>query len=125
MTEFEEQIRRNLENDFGAAAPYSDFKPGESIKYRVPGGEVYTGTIVWVAAQSPSQVEGHADLKMRYIVERDGWKDSIPDVVYSGDILEAEPQEPSLERCRFCLGLHPLGTTLYCPLNPNRGSQKE
>jgi hypothetical protein len=87
MTDMEEEIRRNLENDWGAAAAQSDYKPGDTLRYTADGS-TWQGIIVWVAAPSPSQIEGHTNiLPLRYIVERAGWEDSIPDVVYSGDII--------------------------------------
>jgi hypothetical protein len=124
MTNFDEIARRNLEENWGAAASHSEYTIGSRLRYRADGS-TWRGEIVWIAAQSESSVQGRDPLPMRYIVERDGWEGSIPDVVYSSDILECEAQEPSLERCRFCLGLHPLGTSKYCPLNPNRERQKE
>ncbi len=88
MTDFAEIIRQNLENDWGPAAPYSDYKPGETIRYTADGS-TWQGVIVWVAAPHPSHIEGHTNtIPLHYIVERSGWAaDSFPDVVYSGDII--------------------------------------
>ena len=87
MTDLEEEKRRNLENDWGAAAQHADYSIGDIVRYRADGS-TWQGTIVWVAAPSPSRIEGHTNtLPLRYIVERTGWEDSIPDVVYSGDII--------------------------------------
>ena len=89
MTELSEEQKRNLENDWGPAAAHSDYKPGDLLRYRADGS-TWQGTIVWVAAPSPSLIEGHTNiLPLCYIVEREGWEDSIPDVVYSGDIIVA------------------------------------
>ncbi len=120
MTDFEEQILRNLEADWGPAAPRSEFSKGDILRYKADGS-TWSGVIVWIAAQSESTVEGHEPLKLRYIVERHGWQDSIPDVVYSKDILsgEAEP-EPTLEKCPHCGGHHFKGMVRYCPNNPNK-----
>jgi hypothetical protein len=86
MTDFEEQIRRNLEDDWGPAAQHSEYKRGDRLRYRADGS-TWRGTIVWVTGPSESRVEGRDPLPMRYIVEREGWHDSFPDVVYSKDIL--------------------------------------
>lgn len=85
MTDFDEIIRRDLEEDWGPAARHSEYHRGDSIRYRV-GFRTYTGIIIWVAAQGPSRVEGRDRLPLRYIVERSGWS-GFPDVVYSGDII--------------------------------------
>ena len=37
MTDLEEEKRRNLENDWGPAAPHSDYKPGDLLRYRADG----------------------------------------------------------------------------------------
>ena len=87
MTDYEEEIRRNLENDWGPAAPFSDYKPGDTLRYRADGS-TWSGVVVWVAAPRESAIVGRDNiLPLRYIVERTGWEDSIPDVVYSGDII--------------------------------------
>jgi hypothetical protein len=76
---------KQLAEDWGVAATYSDYSRDESIRYRV-GDAIYTGTIIWIAAPSDSRVEWHEPLPLRYIVERHGWS-GFPDVVYSADIL--------------------------------------
>jgi hypothetical protein len=86
MTDYEEEIRKNLASDWGKAARHSDYKVSDILRYRLPGGETVSGVIVWVAAQSDSHVIGRLPLPMRYIVERHGWT-GFPDVVYSGDII--------------------------------------
>jgi hypothetical protein len=119
MTDFEKQIAQNLEEDWGRPAKNAEYSIGDLLRYR-KDGSTWSGEIVWIAAQSDSTVEGHEPLPMRYIVERHGWNDSIPDVVYSRDILTGEAQEPSLERCPYCLNLHNVGTSQYCPRRPVR-----
>jgi hypothetical protein len=86
MTDFEEQIRQNLENDWGPWAK-SDYRIGDILRYRLLDSSTASGVIVWVTGPSESRVEGRDPLPMRYIVEREGWHDSFPDVVYSKDIL--------------------------------------
>ena len=78
-------VERNLSETWGDPTPFSDYKPGESIRYRADSG-TYTGTIIWVTGPSESRIEGHDPLPLRYIVERSGWS-GFPDVVYSGDII--------------------------------------
>ena len=100
MTDLSEEQKRNLENDWGPAAPYSDYKRGEAIRYRSIDGTIESGEIIWVAAPGPSAREGHDDLPTRYIVARAGWsEDSFPDVVYSSDILQSTDEELTLEPC--------------------------
>jgi hypothetical protein len=118
MTDFEEQIRRNLENDWGPAATHSEYKRGNTLKYRV-GNETYTGVIVWVVAQGESRVIGHDPLPMHYIVERSGWT-GFPDIVWPGDILSSEGDEVVLVFCPYCQGHHFNGGDMYCPRNPNK-----
>jgi hypothetical protein len=65
MTEFDEIIRQNLENDWGPAAPHSEYKRGDRLRYRA-NGSTWRGEILWVAAQGPSRVEGHANLPLHY-----------------------------------------------------------
>lgn len=119
MMTLSEQQRRNLEEDWGRAAAHSEYKIGDVLRY-TKDGSTWRGEIVWVAAQSDSTVEGHEPLPLRYIVEREGFEDSIPDCVYSKDIVSQEPQEVELERCRYCLGLHTKGTSQHCPRRPVR-----
>ena len=119
MTELSEEQKRNLENDWGPAAAHSDYKPGDLLRYRADGS-TWQGTIVWVAAPSPSLIEGHTNiLPLCYIVEREGWEDSIPDVVYSSDILQSTDEYPTLVKCKFCPGYHYRGQEQYCDRNPN------
>jgi hypothetical protein len=88
MTELSEEQKRNLANDWGAAAPHSDYKPGDILRYRLSGEGIASGVIMWVTGPGESPVEGRDPLPLRYIVERHGMsEDSFPDVVYSGDII--------------------------------------
>jgi hypothetical protein len=114
-------VARNLSETWGDPAPFSDYKPGESIRYRAPGGEVSSGTIIWCAAGGPSAIEEHQDLPLRYIVARSGWsEDSFPDVVYSADIISSDGEELVLVKCPWCPGLHYKGQEQYCDRNPNK-----
>jgi len=120
MMDLSEEQKRNLRDDWGDEAKHSEFKPGDILRYRADGS-TWSGVIVWIAAQSDSTVEGRDPLPMRYIVERHGFNDSIPDVVYSKDILSAEAEpEPTLEKCLHCGGHHFKGMMRYCPNNPNK-----
>ncbi len=118
MMELNEEQRRNLEDDWGPAAPHSEYKIGNILHYKADG-LAWNGTIVWIAAPSESTVEGHDPLPMRYIVEREGWRNSIPDVVYSGDILSADHEKSIVMFCPYCYKTHLKGGEQYCPGNPN------
>ncbi len=90
MTEFDERLAAT----FGPAVAYSDYARGDVVRYQVPGGAIYTGTIIWIVAAGASQIEGHADQPQKYVIERDGWE-GFPDFAISSDILGLEgPQEP-------------------------------
>jgi hypothetical protein len=88
MTDFDEAVRRNLENDWGPAALHSDFKMGDTLRYQADGS-TWSGIIVWVTGPSESHVEGRDPLSLRYIVECSGWS-GFPDVVYSADIVSQQ-----------------------------------
>jgi hypothetical protein len=38
MTDYEEEIRKNLAADWGNAAPFSDYKVSDILRYRLPDG---------------------------------------------------------------------------------------
>jgi hypothetical protein len=70
-----------LAETFGPAAPYSEHRRGETIKYRLPMVEgEYSGVIIWCAA-AVDQVSMH------YIVVRDQAGDSFPDIVFPAFVL--------------------------------------
>ena len=121
MTDFDEIIRHNLEEDWGPAASHSEYQIGDTIRYQADGG-VYSGTIIWVAAPRESRIEGHDNiLPTRYITTRTGWDpSSIPDVAYSSDILQSTDEEVTLVPCKFCGGHHYRGQEQYCDHNPNK-----
>jgi hypothetical protein len=79
-------LDKNLAETWGPAAQHSEYKRGDDIRYRVPSGETYEGTVIWVTGPSDSHIEGRAGLALRYVVIRRGWS-GFPDIVYSGDIL--------------------------------------
>jgi hypothetical protein len=124
MSEYEKEIRQNLENDWGPAATHSDYKPGDILRYRLPGAGLASGLVIWVTGPGESPVEGRDPLPLRYICERHGMADdSFPDVVYSSDILSGNAEEEvTIEYCPYCGGrtLHPKWQSQYCPKNPNR-----
>lgn len=118
MTDYDEQIAKNLENDWGPAAHHSEYQRGDTLTYRV-GNETYLGVILWITQPGPSAIEGHDDVPMRYIVERSGWT-GFPDVVWPGDILSSEGDETVLVFCPYCQGHHFKGMVRYCPRNPSK-----
>lgn len=109
-----------VHQDFGPLYPFSDFKKGEHVSYRVEGSTQH-GEILWV-------VYGHKlpsgrDMPPHYVVLPDGTGDSFPDMVLFSDVVmkhESESEEPVMEACPYCFGKHPKGTVERCPLNPNR-----
>jgi hypothetical protein len=120
MTELSEEQKRNLAADWGDLSAFSDYRIGDLLHYRLPGGETASGIVVWITGPGESPVEGRDPLPLRYVVERHGWS-GFPDVVYSSDVLSGEGEEdPIIEKCRYCSGSHYKGMMEYCPLNPNR-----
>jgi hypothetical protein len=81
MTDLDNQLTEL----WGPAALHSEYRRGDQVRYTV-GLATYTGTIVWIVAAGPSQIEGHPDQPLKYVIEREGWT-GFPDVVYSSDIL--------------------------------------
>ncbi len=100
--------------DFGALYPYSDHKRGDHVTYRVDGLEEQ-GEIVWVSA-AHTLPSGRA-MGPHYWIVRDGG--GFPDAVLFSDLVVVE--EPTMEYCKYCRGMHPKGMIAQCPLyNPNR-----
>ena len=50
MTDFDEAVRRNLENDWGAAAPHSDYKIGDTLHYQA-NGSIWQETIMYCRSE--------------------------------------------------------------------------
>jgi len=74
-------MESHLEDVYGPAAPFSEHRPGETLKYRLPGeaGD-YSGVILWC-------VEASEQVGLHYIVERAGAGDSFPDIVFPANII--------------------------------------
>lgn len=99
--------------DFGPLYPFSDFKKGETVSYRVAGA-MRQGEIIWVST-------GNDKIPPHYWILPDETGDSFPDMVLLSDmVMESESEEPVMEACPYCFGKHQKGTVERCPLNPNR-----
>jgi hypothetical protein len=79
----------DLENLYGPLWKFSDYKPGQRIRYHrdLPGNA--SGVVLWVCA--PQKI-GAQHLPARYIVKLDD--DSFPDIVYHAKaMLDGEDSE--------------------------------
>jgi hypothetical protein len=76
-----------LEALYGPLAPYSEYTKGAHIRYRTEDKHEYIGVIVWITGPGTT-ARGH-NHPTQYIVEKDGAGDSLPDIVYPSDIIEA------------------------------------
>lgn len=69
-----------MEALYGPAAPYSDHKVGETIKwFDLEFGRERTAKILWVCAADPVR-----KLPVRYMMDTEGF----PAIVYSGEVIE-------------------------------------
>lgn len=65
---------------YGPSAPFSDHKPGETIKfYDLEIQQERRATIIYVCAADPAR-----NLPVRYIVDTPGF----PAIVYTGEVIE-------------------------------------
>lgn len=72
--------QEQMEALYGKPAPYSDHKPGETIKwFDLEFKQERRASIIWVSAADPAR-----ELPVRYIVDTPGF----PAIVYSGEIIE-------------------------------------
>jgi hypothetical protein len=92
---------------YGPAAPYSEHKRGDRVRYIDASGDEKSGVIEWVQAATP-------DIQMKYIIAPDE-PGQFLDFALPGDILTQE-QEPTLHDCPYCLGHH--YDIEVCPLKP-------
>ena len=73
-------MSENLEALYGPAAPFSDHKIGEKIRFYDAELEMNrTATIIYVCAADQAR-----ELPVRYIVDTPGF----PSIVYSGEVIE-------------------------------------
>ena len=102
-----------IHEDYGPSYPYSDFKKGDVIFYRLDG-RTERGEILWVAAASTLPSGQH--FPPHYVVAPDhgGFVDMV---LFSDLVMDSEP---TMEYCQWCLGMHLKGAMDQCPLNPNR-----
>ena len=110
MTHQEEE----LADLYGPAAPYSDFKRGDRVRYRYET-ITWQGIILWVAAPQCNH-------PLCYICMPDGETNTFPHTILAGDLigLTSDGQEPILRKCHYCTGFHQAEEIEYCPLNPHR-----
>jgi hypothetical protein len=70
----------NLEALYGPAAPFSDHKPGEFIKwFDLEIQQERRAKILYVCAADPAR-----ELPVRYIMQTEGF----PAIVYTGEVIE-------------------------------------
>lgn len=73
-------MSENLEALYGPAAPFSDHKIGETIKwFDIEFGRERTAKILYVCAADPVKKK-----PVRYIMNTDGW----PAIVYQSEVRE-------------------------------------
>ncbi len=70
-----------VHQDFGPLYPFSDFKKGEHVSYRVEGATQH-GEILWVST-------GNDKVPPHYWILPDGDGDSFPDMVLFGDVVQS------------------------------------
>ena len=99
----------DLEATYGPAAPFSEHKRGEHIKYLRADGKPSSGEIVWIQA-------AYQDVPIKYIIAPDD--NGFLDFALPSDVLTQDEQEPSLVRCMWCGQLHPADQVEQCPLKP-------
>lgn len=68
-----------VHQDFGPLYPFSDFKKGEHVSYRVEGA-THQGEILWVSV-------GNDKVPPHYWILPDETGDSFPDMVLLSDIV--------------------------------------
>ena len=79
MSEYSEEVQ--LEALFGPAAPYSDHKRNETIRFR-ENGVVKTGRIIWVCRPGTTVQGKHHPVT--YVVDCDA---GFPSMVYPSDVV--------------------------------------
>jgi len=102
----------DLEAIYGPSAPYSEHKRGEHITYTTAEGLPSAGVIVW--CQAP--VGG---IGLRYVVAPEK-PTGFVDFVVPGDVIaiNQEKQEPTMQECPYCRGMHQADQVEQCPLKP-------
>jgi hypothetical protein len=79
-----------LESTYGPAAPFSEHKRGESIRYRTAAGAITSGTILWVCAAKDVLTEDGKESKhipLNYVVEP-AKDNNFVDIVFPSDVEE-------------------------------------
>lgn len=111
----ERQIHRSkpdLEATYGPAAPFSEHKKGEHIRYISAEDKQLSGIIIWVQAATDT-------IGVKYVVAPDD-PEGFLDFVVPGDVTMSPDleQEQALSRCPWCGQLHQSDQVEQCPLKP-------
>ncbi len=103
---------KDLEKTYGPAAPFSEHKRGERIRYVSADGKRRSGEIIWAQAAT-------GDIGVKYVVAPDD-PNGFLDFVVPGDVLQVEDvtQEEALVRCPYCNQMHQANQVEACPLKP-------
>ena len=114
------QSLEDLEATYGPAAPFSEHKLNEHIRYTSAEGTPSADVILWVCAAG---MVGNEYMGVRYIVAPDE-DTGFVDIVVPADVITdtSESQEPTLSHCPYCFGRHPSHLVEACPLNPKNRS---
>jgi hypothetical protein len=110
-TQDEQAYLQQMEALMGPLARYSDYRVGQTIRYRADG-MVKTGEITWITA--PGRTSQGTQHPLEYWIGLD--------VAYQPDIIGlAEPgEEPALITCPHCGQRHQAGTVEQCPQKRKR-----
>ncbi len=105
----------DLESLYGPLYKFSDAKRGDTIRFRDSEFGIIEGVVLWVIGPGPIAA---TDMPAYYIVDAKG---DFPETVFPSDVIASRPgDEPTLQKCPYCNGLHPAGQVKSCPLNPNK-----
>ena len=79
----EDRVAAQFEAIYGPLPQFSEYKRGDSIRYREGAGTT-TGIIAWVVA--PQVIAGKQE-PMQYVVENDR-RGGFPDIITQGEIVQ-------------------------------------
>ncbi len=101
----------DLEATYGPAAPFSEHKRGDRVRYLDVSGKERSGRIEWVQAATNA-------IPLKYIIAPDK-EGTFLDFCLPGDILAQEQPSYELTRCVWCGQLHLANQIEHCPLKPD------